>query len=198
LTPAIQPFVHHADSLSIKGTELYYVSTDAVVVKVSLQSRPQLLHKRCSSQTFTRSFDPLLYRLQGQPELLFGCPQSYDGFAFSAQVPPVFKAEKRKRLTFLRLEPGEPDDPGLQSGQLQFEFPQSPGDHVAESPQVFIVLKAADEIICKPHDERFAFDSRFDDFLKPQIKRVVQVDICLLYTSPSPRDRTRSRMPSSA
>ena len=25
-----------------------------------------------------------------------------------------------------------------------------------------------------------------------------KVDICLLYTSPSPRDRTRSRMPSSA
>ena len=28
--------------------------------------------------------------------------------------------------------------------------------------------------------------------------RVAMVDICLLYTSPSPRDRTRSRMPSSA
>ena len=26
----------------------------------------------------------------------------------------------------------------------------------------------------------------------------LDVDICLLYTSPSPRDRTRSRMPSSA
>ena len=26
----------------------------------------------------------------------------------------------------------------------------------------------------------------------------VAVDTCLLYTSPSPRDRTRSRMPSSA
>ena len=25
-----------------------------------------------------------------------------------------------------------------------------------------------------------------------------EIDICLLYTSPSPRDRTRSRMPSSA
>ena len=25
-----------------------------------------------------------------------------------------------------------------------------------------------------------------------------KVDVCLLYTSPSPRDRTRSRMPSSA
>ena len=27
---------------------------------------------------------------------------------------------------------------------------------------------------------------------------IVSVKICLLYTSPSPRDRTRSRMPSSA
>ena len=27
---------------------------------------------------------------------------------------------------------------------------------------------------------------------------VVELTICLLYTSPSPRDRTRSRMPSSA
>ena len=26
----------------------------------------------------------------------------------------------------------------------------------------------------------------------------IQVDVCLLYTSPSPRDATRSRMPSSA
>ena len=28
--------------------------------------------------------------------------------------------------------------------------------------------------------------------------RIAYVKICLLYTSPSPRDRTRSRMPSSA
>ena len=26
----------------------------------------------------------------------------------------------------------------------------------------------------------------------------IQIELCLLYTSPSPRDRTRSRMPSSA
>ena len=30
------------------------------------------------------------------------------------------------------------------------------------------------------------------------LKKIVQVEDCLLYTSPSPRDRTRSRMPSSA
>ena len=29
-------------------------------------------------------------------------------------------------------------------------------------------------------------------------KKVVEINLCLLYTSPSPRDRTRSRMPSSA
>ena len=30
------------------------------------------------------------------------------------------------------------------------------------------------------------------------INGVIQTIVCLLYTSPSPRDRTRSRMPSSA
>ena len=34
--------------------------------------------------------------------------------------------------------------------------------------------------------------------LPAAIDDIEQVDCCLLYTSPSPRDRTRSRMPSSA
>ena len=38
--------------------------------------------------------------------------------------------------------------------------------------------------------------------ISPTFKRIKEViehkNICLLYTSPSPRDRTRSRMPSSA
>ena len=33
---------------------------------------------------------------------------------------------------------------------------------------------------------------------KPQVGEVAQVGPCLLYTSPSPRDRQKSRMPSSA
>ena len=32
----------------------------------------------------------------------------------------------------------------------------------------------------------------------PNLKLISQRSVCLLYTSPSPRDRTRSRMPSSA
>ena len=35
-------------------------------------------------------------------------------------------------------------------------------------------------------------------FLEAQIGGVFSPTTCLLYTSPSPRDRTRSRMPSSA
>ena len=31
-----------------------------------------------------------------------------------------------------------------------------------------------------------------------EINLTPMLDVCLLYTSPSPRDRTRSRMPSSA
>ena len=37
-----------------------------------------------------------------------------------------------------------------------------------------------------------------DQALEKVIQRCARTDLCLLYTSPSPRDRTRSRMPSSA
>ena len=35
-------------------------------------------------------------------------------------------------------------------------------------------------------------------YLEPWLTFTTQNEFCLLYTSPSPRDRTRSRMPSSA
>ena len=38
----------------------------------------------------------------------------------------------------------------------------------------------------------------WDDGRQWDIKKVLHTCVCLLYTSPSPRDRTRSRMPSSA
>ena len=40
--------------------------------------------------------------------------------------------------------------------------------------------------------------SDFDVKAAERQQRVDHVKVCLLYTSPSPRDRTRSRMPSSA
>ena len=38
----------------------------------------------------------------------------------------------------------------------------------------------------------------FDDYITYVILGIILGGSCLLYTSPSPRDRTRSRMPSSA
>ena len=41
-------------------------------------------------------------------------------------------------------------------------------------------------------------EKTFSNFVKEPDNRNVEYITCLLYTSPSPRDRTRSRMPSSA
>ena len=43
------------------------------------------------------------------------------------------------------------------------------------------------DILMKPYPWQEADTNRLD-----------KINVCLLYTSPSPRDRTRSRMPSSA
>ena len=37
-----------------------------------------------------------------------------------------------------------------------------------------------------------------DDLIKSTVPEKIQLKDCLLYTSPSPRDRQKSRMPSSA
>ena len=41
-------------------------------------------------------------------------------------------------------------------------------------------------------------DAKYDKLCTVVKKIYGQIGVCLLYTSPSPRDRTRSRMPSSA
>ena len=65
-------------------------------------------------------------------------------------------------------------------------------------------------IILERHENRLDESERTDDLIIKMIDELKQqedknhqilherIDSCLLYTSPSPRDRTRSRMPSSA
>ena len=50
-------------------------------------------------------------------------------------------------------------------------------------------------------DNPFDFDTvkkNIEDRLKPEFEGRFKIMVCLLYTSPSPRDRQKSRMPSSA
>ena len=50
-----------------------------------------------------------------------------------------------------------------------------------------------------PVPEKYCLDNDVEDFIIDKIKEaLIEHNGCLLYTSPSPRDRTRSRMPSSA
>ena len=60
-------------------------------------------------------------------------------------------------------------------------------------------LKAI-SIIDEPLQQAIEKTTRADTNATNAIARLRQVqrEVCLLYTSPSPRDRTRSRMPSSA
>ena len=46
--------------------------------------------------------------------------------------------------------------------------------------------------------DRFVLSNGHGSMLLYSLLHLTGYDICLLYTSPSPRDRTRSRMPSSA
>ena len=50
----------------------------------------------------------------------------------------------------------------------------------------------------KISDEDSNINSQFSFQTNAELKQLIDDCICLLYTSPSPRDRTRSRMPSSA
>ena len=59
-------------------------------------------------------------------------------------------------------------------------------------------LRRDDEVVlAEPRPRTVAIENRLPDG-RGRSALVQAVDACLLYTSPNPRDRTRSRMPSSA
>ena len=61
-----------------------------------------------------------------------------------------------------------------------------------------VLIAVLNRMEAKHNSDLFQLMDIADDVIRPLQQRPVQVDSCLLYTSPSPRDRTRSRMPSSA
>ena len=63
-------------------------------------------------------------------------------------------------------------------------------------PTIKKVLEAGAAVILMSHLGRPKLVAGEDN--TAQIKKFTLNHLCLLYTSPSPRDRTRSRMPSSA
>ena len=89
-----------------------------------------------------------------------------------------------------------------------------PGSRMSEVSRLApIMLEAAAQLLARRSDIQFvipAANAKIRDYLEPLINEMLGKPMpvemvvveghsrCLLYTSPSPRDRTRSRMPSSA
>ena len=86
---------------------------------------------------------------------------------------------------------------------------ESMSDHSQQTPQAFpkltdfvrymnkVSISVEDDVIIYGNDD-VSFSAEYCAFVFKYFGHVGKVYICLLYTSPSPRDRQKSRMPSSA
>src|SRR6059036_1846607 len=67
--------------------------------------------------------------------------------------------------------------PALGGGQLKPELAQTMLQRPKEMARFLLILKSADKIIRVPNQASFALCVPFDDFMKPQIQRVMQIHI---------------------
>ena len=65
-------------------------------------------------------------------------------------------------------------------------------------PDVGVNLGGGDGLMAEQRLDIHQFGPGVEQVGGVSMPQLVRADLCLLYTSPSPRDRTRSRMPSSA
>ena len=69
-------------------------------------------------------------------------------------------------------------------------------DHYKDIDKFVIIIYLINQDLVYFRQNMIKID--YETFYKDKSIEIKKINICLLYTSPSPRDRTRSRMPSSA
>ena len=131
----------------------------------------------------------------------FKCPYCHNPELNAAQGNPF---DKRMILEFLKTRVGKLDGVVITGGEptLHKNLP----DFIAKIKGLGFCVKL-DTNGTNPEMLKRLLDEKLIDYVAMDIKAPIQkyaqvvcmpVNTCLLYTSPSPRDRTRSRMPSSA
>src|SRR2546427_7688861 len=96
----------------------------------------------------------------------------------SAILSPVKLKPKEVEPYSTRLRiPAEGNHPALGGGQLKPELAQTMLQRPKEMARFVLILKRADKIIRVPNQASFALCVPFDDFMKPQIQRVMQIHI---------------------
>ena len=79
-----------------------------------------------------------------------------------------------------------------------FDGPMQPTKALTSSPYLHCAVASFGEVVARSRLMRLAPDAQVAEHVDFNYHWVSRVRICLLYTSPSPRDRSLSRMPSSA
>ena len=96
-------------------------------------------------------------------------------------------------VMMLRLQNERMSSSFLSSNREYYEYYGLTPDKLEKAKKDAIIMHPG------PMNRGIEIDTKLaDDINKSVIKEQVELGVCLLYTSPSPRDRTRSRMPSSA
>ena len=97
----------------------------------------------------------------------------------------------------IRLISTFPMRSGVAPATLELNNPSKDYNAIKVCALKLLNEKHVDDVISSSYSRVFV--DEYQDCMKPQHDIVVSLSrLCLLYTSPSPRDRTRSRMPSSA
>ena len=86
----------------------------------------------------------------------------------------------------------------LSNANNRYQFKAFIVTNTNEQAEITHEFDVQDVVVTASEDRSQCILSLVNRELRLQIQRTERIDICLLYTSPSPRDRQRSRMPSSA
>jgi len=125
----------------------------------------------------TVDLEPLLAGPDAASQLLPGCPAPHPRRPLAVGLPIKLEAKKGKPPFAARAEPTEAVNAGLLRGNGQAEFVQPPGKCPVERLRFLSILKTADKVIRIADDVRLSLTVRLHHLFKPQVQRIVQVDV---------------------